>query len=116
MLRTIGKVCFGLAFVAAGCNHFLHAPLYVRIMPGYLPWPLALVYISGLCEIGLGALLLTRWRSLAAWGLLALLIAVFPANIQMALHPGLYPEFAPALLWARLPLQPLLMAWAYAYT
>jgi uncharacterized membrane protein len=114
--RVAGKFCFGLAFIAAGCNHFLHAPFYVRIMPGYLPFPLALVYISGLVEGGLGALLLTRWQRPAAWGVIALLVAVFPANVQMALHPALYPEFAPALLWARLPFQSLLIAWAYAYT
>ena len=116
MLRSALKVFFGLAFVAAGANHFLHAPLYVRIMPPYLPFPTALVYISGGCEMGLGALLLTRWQHLAAWGLIALLLAVFPANVQMALHPGLLPKLSPALLWARLPFQAFFIGWAYAYT
>jgi uncharacterized membrane protein len=116
MLRTALKILFGLAFVAAGANHFLHRAFYVRLIPAYLPFPAALVWLSGVCEAVLGALLLTRWQPFAAWGLIALLIAVFPANLQMALHPGLYPEFPKALLWARLPLQPLLIAWAYAYT
>jgi uncharacterized membrane protein len=116
MLPFALKLCFALGFIAAGANHFLHAPFYVRIMPPYLPFPAALVYLSGVCEIALGALLLTRWQSFAAWGLIALLIAVFPANLQMALHPRLYPQFAPALLWLRLPLQAVFIAWAYAYT
>jgi uncharacterized membrane protein len=116
MLKTAFKICFGLGFLAAGANHFLHPRLYVRIMPPYLPFPAALVYVSGVCEMALGALLLTRWQSWAAWGLIALLIAVFPANLQMALHPELYPEFAPVLLWVRLPFQVVFIAWAYAYT
>src|SRR5207248_11723419 len=86
-------------------------------VPPYLPWPLALVIISGLAEMGLGALLLApRWSALAAWGLIALLIAVFPANLHMALHPWLYPWASAALLWLRLPLQALLIAWAYWHT
>ena len=52
----------------------------------------------------------------AAWGLIALLIAVFPANIHMALHPDLFPEFNPAMLWLRLPLQAVLVVWAYSGT
>ena len=116
MLRTALKVCFGLGFVAAGCNHFLFTPLYARIMPAYLPFPVALVYISGVCEVVFGALLLTRWQALAAWGLIALLLAVFPANVQMALHPELFPKIPAVLQWARLPVQALFIAWAYAYT
>jgi len=66
-------------FIAAGANHFLNTPFYVSIMPPYLPWHLALVYLSGVAEMGLGALLLfEQWSVLAGWGLIALLIAVFP--------------------------------------
>ncbi len=86
-------------------------------MPPYLPWHLFLVEVSGVCEIALGLLLLvplcTRW---AAWGLIALLVAVFPANLHMAVHPELYPEIPAAALWARLPLQAVLIAWACVYT
>ena len=82
-------------------------------MPPYLPWHFFLVEVSGVCEIALGLLLLvplcTRW---AAWGLIALLVAVFPANLHMAVHPELYPEIPAAALWARLPLQAVLIAWA----
>lgn len=116
MIRRALKIAFGLLFIAAGINHFWNARFYVRIMPPRLPAPLTLVYVSGVCEMGLGALLFTRLRRLAAWGLMALLIAVFPANVQMALHPDQYREFPPVLLWARLPLQGVLLAWAYRYT
>jgi len=115
--KTIGRYLFGVGFIVAGANHFLNAPFYVAIMPPYLPWPLALVYISGMAEIGLGALLLVRrWARWAAWGQIALLIAVFPANLHMALHTDLYPWAWPWALWLRLPLQAVLIAWAYVYT
>ncbi len=106
----------GVLFVLAGANHFLRTDFYLQIVPPYLPWHLALVYVSGLAEIALGLLLLLpRHTVLAAWGLIALLIAVFPANLHMALHPGLYPRFSPLALWIRLPLQGLLIAWIYWY-
>jgi uncharacterized membrane protein len=105
------------AFWIAGANHFFNTPFYVSIMPPYLPWHLALVYISGLAEIGLGVLLLfERWSALAGWGLIALLIAVFPANIHMALHPEFFTYASPLGLWLRLPLQGVLIVWAYWYT
>lgn len=108
---------FGLLFVLAGVNHFLRPAFYVRIMPPYLPWHLELVYLSGVFEVLLGAMLLVpRTTRLAAWGLIALLVAVFPANIHMALHPELFPEIPAAALWLRLPLQGVLIAWAFWYT
>jgi uncharacterized membrane protein len=111
------KWLMGLFYVLAGINHFVQPGLYMKIMPPYLPWHLPLVHLSGLAEIVLGALLLIpRFTVLAAWGLIALLIAVFPANLQMALHPDLYPRIPPAALWIRLPLQGVLIAWAYWYT
>jgi uncharacterized membrane protein len=104
-------------FVAAGIAHWLRPGIYLKIMPPYLRWPRALVYVSGVAEIVLGVLLLVpRTTHLAAWGLIALLIAVFPANVHMALHPELYPRISPVLLWLRLPLQGVLIAWVYAYT
>ncbi len=107
----------GLLFVAGGVNHFLNTAIYVSIMPPYLPWPRELVYVSGVFEIALGALLLVpRCRVLAAWGLIALLIAVFPANIHMALHPDQYANIPLIVLWLRLPLQGVLIAWAFWLT
>lgn len=115
--KQITRYIYGAFWIAAGANHFLNTPFYVSIIPPYLPWPLALVYLSGIAEIGLGALLLIqRWSVLAGWGLIALLIAVFPANIHMALHPELYTYASPLGLWLRLPLQGVLIAWAYWYT
>jgi uncharacterized membrane protein len=106
-----------LVMVAAGANHFISPATYVAMMPAALPWHLALVYASGVAEIagGLG-LLVPRTRRAAAWGLIALLVAVFPANVNMAVNElplgtSTVPTWA---LWARLPLQLVLIAWAYA--
>ena len=102
--------------MVAGVNHFLRPQLYVSIMPPYMPWHLALVYVSGALEIVLGALLLVpATQTLAAWGLVALLVAVFPANLYMAQNAATF-GVAPVFLWLRLPLQVALIAWAYAYT
>jgi uncharacterized membrane protein len=107
----------GVLFVAAGVNHFRSPDFYTRIMPPYLPWHAELVAVSGVFEILLGALLLVpRYSRLAAWGLIALLVAMFPANVHMAAHAEQYPEVGPALLWARLPFQAVLVAWAYWFT
>ena len=116
-LRTAMKWLLGLLFAAAGVNHFLMPDKYVAIVPPYLPWPFVLVYLSGVAEVALGVLLLIpRFRSRAAWGLIALLIAVFPANLHMALNPEQFPDISPAALWVRLPLQGVLVAWAYWFT
>ena len=116
-LKHISRYLYGVAFMAAGSNHFFNTQFYVSIMPPYLPWHEALVYVSGLAEIGLGGLLLTgRWHRLAAWGLIALLIAIFPANIHMAMHPEQYAWASPVMLWLRLPLQGFLILWAYWFT
>jgi uncharacterized membrane protein len=116
-LRRGLKYLMAALYVLAGVNHFLNPTLYLKIMPPYLPWHRALVEVSGVCEIALGVLLLVlRFARWAAWGLIALLIAVFPANLHMAVHPELYPEIPAAALWARLPLQAVLIAWAYVYT
>lgn len=116
-LKLTLKVLFAILLVAAGANHFFNTPFYLRIMPPYLPRPLLLVYLSGLAEIFLGVLLLVPgFTRVAAWGVMALLVAVFPANLHMAFNRGLYPEYGEAALWARLPLQLLLIAWAYWYT
>ena len=117
MLKKATKIIFTVFFVAAGINHFLDPAFYENITPPYLPWPHALVIISGVAEIVLGlGLLIPRLSQLSAWGIIALLIAVFPANIHMAIHPELYPTIPIAALWLRLPLQGLLVLWAYWYT
>jgi uncharacterized membrane protein len=116
-LRRGLKYLMAALYVLAGMNHFLNPAVYLKIMPPYLPWHRFLVAASGVCEIALGLLLLVpRYARWAAWGLIALLIAVFPANLHMAVHPELYPEIPAAALWARLPLQAVLIAWACVYT
>jgi uncharacterized membrane protein len=104
----------GLLFVLAGLNHFVHPAPYLSMMPAYLPWHRELVQASGVAEVlgGIGVLI-PRSRRLAAWGLIALLVAVFPANLGVALHgwPGV--NLPPWLLWLRLPFQALFIAWVY---
>jgi uncharacterized membrane protein len=116
-LKIILKYLLCAFFVAAGLNHFINPALYLKIMPPYLPWHLFLVYLSGFFEVALGLLLLVPALSrAAAWGLIALLIAVSPANIQMAINPELSPDISPVALWLRLPLQAVFIAWAFWYT
>lgn len=111
------KYLLAVLFVLAGMNHFLNPAFYLKMMPTLLPLHLFLVYLSGVCEIVLGILLfIPRFTRLAAWGIIALLIAVFPANIQMATHPQVYPEISSLALWLRLPFQAVLIAWAYWFT
>ncbi len=106
-------------YVMAGINHFVHPAMYIAIMPSFLPVSSsgALVVISGVCEILFGILLLPpQTRKMAAWGIIALLVAVFPANIQMAVN--FYRENNPQtwLAYLRLPLQIVLIIWALLYT
>ena len=116
-VKTILKWLFGIVFIAAGANHFLNAEFYLRIMPPAFPAHLFLVNLSGICEIALGVLLLIpKFTKLAAFGLIALLFAVFPANIYMALNPQNFPEFSQNALYIRLPIQFLLIALAYWFT
>jgi uncharacterized membrane protein len=117
ILKLAARLMFALFFVGAGINHFLRTGFYLRMMPPYVPFHLAAVQVSGVAEIALGLLLLVPQTTVvAAWGIIALLVAVFPANLQMAMHPETFPEFTPAALWIRLPLQPLMMAWAFWLT
>jgi uncharacterized membrane protein len=117
MLKLILKYLLGVFFALAGLNHFINPAFYLNIMPPYLPWHAFLVYLSGFFEVLFGILvLLSKYRRVGAWGIIAVLIAVTPANVHMALHPQLYPEIRPFFLWLRLPLQLVLIAWAYWYT
>jgi len=116
-LKTFSRYLLGALFIGAGLNHFWHTDFYVAMMPPYLPWPLALVYVSGVAEAGVGALLLReRWQVAGAWGIIAVSVAVFPANVHMALHPELFPQFSAAGLWLRLPMQLVPVVWAWCYT
>lgn len=111
-LRIFSRWILALFFVAAGVNHFLSPPLYLELMPPYLPSHHQLIYISGFAEILLGAgVVFQHTRRIAGWGLIALLIAVFPANIHATLHG--FRSVPSWILWARLPIQFVLIAWVY---
>ena len=104
-------------FAAAGTLHFVRPGMYEEIMPGYLPAHRELVLASGAAEIaGAAGVVPSQTRRLAGFWLAATLVAVFPANVHMALHPDRYPGVSPGLLWGRLALQPLAIWWALAAT
>jgi len=112
----------GPLYVVAGLLHFVVPELYVQIVPPVLPAALALVYLSGVAEVAVGVgILIPRTRRYAAWATIALLVAIFPANVYMATSmvvvDGIGGSDPSALVrWARLPLQGLLILWAYWYT
>ncbi len=110
------RIGYGIFYVAAGINHFVNPAFYLAIMPPWLPWHGPLVFLSGVAEVVLGALLcVPPTTRLAGWGLVALHVAIFPANLHMALNPGDFPQVPPIALWLRLPIQAILIAWAYHY-
>jgi len=107
----------GPFFVFAGLMHFAIPKAYRRIMPPYIPAHRAMVYASGVAEVAGGAgLMMPRHRRLAGWWLIATLLAVSPANLHMALHPGDFPKVpgGARTLWARLPFQGVFVAWILA--
>jgi uncharacterized membrane protein len=104
----------GLLFILAGINHFIHPGTYLRIMPPNIPAHQLMVDLSGVAEIVVGILVIPeKTRKVGAWLMIALLLLIFPANIQMTIdwtrqqHPMLW------LAWLRLPLQALMIWWAY---
>jgi uncharacterized membrane protein len=119
-LRAVMRWILSGVMVCAGILHFVAESFFVQIVPPQLPAPRLLVWISGVIEIALGlGLIPLRTRRWAGWGLVALYIAVFPANIYMAvanvqLHdmPSWFQQPSPAGLWLRLPFQFVLIAWA----
>ena len=117
--KEIFRVILSVAIIVVGVLHFAKPQPFVKIMPPQLPYPLELVYISGFFEIlgGIGLLIPLVSRA-AAWGLIALFIAVFPANINQAVNSisieGIPDN--PIFYWVRLPFQAVLIAWAWWYT
>jgi uncharacterized membrane protein len=118
-----GLGVMGLFYIVAGAYHFVSPRSYLAIMPPYVPWPLAMIYISGAAEIlgGIGVLVpdgfvFPRTRAFTAWGLVALLIAVSPVHINMCLHSEQFPNIPLWAIWLRLPLQLPLIGWAWYYT
>ena len=118
-LKEIFRAILAIAIIIVGITHFIKPEQYARIVPAQLPYPYELVYISGIFEILGGIGLLIPFVSVAAaWGLIALFVAVFPANINQAINSipidGI-PHY-PILYWVRLPFQAVLIAWAWWYT
>lgn len=115
-LKAVSRWVLALFLVGAGVMHFVHPGFYIKIMPDSLPWHEELVVLSGVCEVLLGLLLLiprvSRW---AAWGIVALLIAVFPANVHVYLNQHLI-DAPPLFHLLRLPLQGVLILWAWWHT
>ena len=116
-MRKFSLYSMVVLYTAAGVNHFINPHFYRKIMPPWLGWHNELIIISGVAEILLALLLLfTPTRRIAAWGIIVLLVAVFPANVQMMLN---YNKESNPQLWiaiARLPLQLVLIWWAYRVT
>jgi uncharacterized membrane protein len=119
-IKRFALLLLGVGMTGVGLSHFLNPEPFVRIVPAWLPSPAAIVAISGVFEVlgGVGVLV-PMTRRFAAWGLVALYIAIFPANVNMALNHiqltegGTLPVWA---MWARLPLQGVLIAWAAWFT
>lgn len=115
-MKILGLYVMALLYVAAGVNHFINPGFYTGVIPPYLPWPLALVYLSGVAEVGLGILLIPKKiRPWAAWGIVAMLLIFYVVHVHMLLNAeesGL-PLWA---LWGRMVLQVLLIWWAWCYT
>jgi uncharacterized membrane protein len=118
-LKIILLYVMAFLFVLAGINHFWHPETYLRIMPPYLPVPQMLNYASGIAEITLGIMLcFNATQKWAAWGIAIMLVLFFAVHIfmlQQSLDKAPY-AVTPAMAWARLLLQPILIAWALWYT
>ena len=114
-LRKLSVFTLSVFFVSFGIDHFANPEFYLSIMPPNLPLKLEAVYISGLFEIlgGVGVLIAST-RKIASLGLVTLLVAVYPANIYMALNPERFPEVSINALYFRLVLQFFFFYWAYS--
>jgi len=118
--KTVLLYLMAAFYVFAGYNHLINPEFYLAIMPPNLPEPELLNVVAGLVEIVLGVFLLEpRTRALAAWGIIALLVAVFPSNIYAAsanIGPDGPGSGAGVANWIRLPFQIVFIAWAWWYT
>jgi uncharacterized membrane protein len=115
-MQTISLYLQAGFYILAGLNHFRMPRFYMKMMPEYLPAHKFLVDWSGIAEVLLGiGLLIPQTRVISAWGIIALLIAVFPANLYM-LTSGKFTKMPQWILWMRFPLQILMILWAYSFT
>ena len=113
-IKYFSLIVMGVFYISIGVSHFTSPIWYVQIVPPYLPYKLELVYISGIFEILFGGMLLfKKTRFLAGWGLILLLIAVYPANIYLAQTNGAAMNTTPLIAWGRLPVQFIFVGLAY---
>ena len=114
--KAASKYLLAIFMITAGIMHFLNPAFFQKIMPPYLPLHQELVLLSGIFEVLLGILLLIPQTSRkAGWGIIALLIAVFPANLYLFQHQDIMPA-SPIIHLLRLPLQGVFILWAYWHT
>jgi uncharacterized membrane protein len=116
-IKEISRWIQSAFYLIAGANHFLNPEFYLRAMPEYLPYPSFLHLFSGVLEMlaGIG-LVIPKYSTRAAWLIIIILIAVFPANLEVALKDGTPMDISPLMAWLRLPFQLVFIAWAYWYT
>ena len=114
-LKTVSRFIMSLFYVSVGINHFLNPEWFVKIVPPFLlEFDYQLVYLSGVCEVMFGLLILIpKARYYAAWGLILTLAAVFPANIYLAQTNGVAMDTTAAVAWYRLPFQTVFILLAY---
>ena len=114
LVKVISVFVMGIFYVIVGIKHFQDPSWFVQIVPPILPYKYELVYISGFFEVLLGILLMIpRFQSIAAKGLMALLICVYPANIYLAQTNGVAMGISPLIAWGRLPFQFVFIGLAY---
>ena len=117
MIKEFSIYIMAVLYIMAGLNHFVMPKFYLRIIPPYIPWHKDMNYISGAVEIILGTLLFfPAYSELAAWGIILLLIAVFPANLYHFTSYKARKGIPRWVLYLRLPFQAVLILWAYWYT
>ena len=114
LVKKISVYVMGIFYIIVGIKHFQDPSWFVQIVPPILPYKYELVYISGFFEILLGILLMIpKFQSIAAKGLMALLICVYPANIYLAQTNGVALGISPLIAWGRLPFQFVFIGLAY---
>jgi uncharacterized membrane protein len=117
MIKNVARIVLIVFYLVAGANHFRSPQSYVHIIPAYLPYPGLLNILAGICEIGFALMFIfVETRRWAAWGIILMLLAFLPVHIDMIVHAPITLgdfEVTPLIAWLRIPLQALLMVWAW---
>lgn len=109
-------VAMGLLYFISGLAHWFFPKIYLEIMPPWIPKKKAMIWWSGLAEVGLGiGIFLPAWHDLALYGIMAMLVVFLPVHIYMLREPAKFDKLPGWLLWMRIPLQGFLIYWAYSY-